>query len=55
MKERTKQDLKNKLITLLNKKELFEELSKENLEQIKQWTWEEKCNQFKEFFNRNLE
>ena len=54
LEERSKQDLKNKLIALLNRKELFEELSKENLEQIKQWTWEEKCKQFKEFFEKNL-
>ena len=54
LEERSKQNLKNKLITLLNNKELFEELSKENLEQIKQWTWEEKCKQFKEFFEKNL-
>lgn len=54
LKERSKQELKNKLITLLNKKELFEELSEENLKQIKEWTWEKKCNQFKEFFEKNL-
>lgn len=54
LKKRTKEELKNKLITLLKNKEQFEELSKENLEQIKEWTWEKKCNQFKEFFEKNL-
>lgn len=54
LKERTKEELKDKLIRLLDKKELFEQLSKENLEQIKEWTWEKKCNQFKEFFKENL-
>lgn len=54
LEERSKQALKDKIIALLKEKELFEELSKENLEKIKQWTWEEKCKQFKDFFERNL-
>ena len=54
LKERTKQELKNKLIMLLANKEQIEELSKENLEQIKEWTWEKKCEQFKNFFEENL-
>ena len=54
LKERTKADLKAKLIKLLNNKEQFKELSEENLIQIKEWTWEKKCYQFKEFFNQNL-
>ena len=54
LEERSKEALKNKLITLLNHKELLEELSKENLEQIKDWTWERKCQQFKEFFKNNI-
>lgn len=54
LKERTKEQLKNKLIDLLEHKEKFEELSKENLKQIQDWTWENKCNQFKEFFEKNL-
>lgn len=54
LEERSKEALKNKLITLLNHKELLEELSKENLEQIKDWTWEKKCQQFKEFFKNNI-
>lgn len=54
LKERTKEELKSKLITLLGEKGKLEELSKENLEQIKEWTWEKKCNQFKQFFEKNL-
>lgn len=54
LKERTKEELENKLIEILDNKEMFEELSKENLEQIKEWTWEKKCQQFKEFFEKNL-
>lgn len=54
LKERSKEDLKNKLKELLNHKEKFEELSNENLKQIKDWTWENKCYQFRDFFNKNL-
>lgn len=54
LEERTKEDLKAKLIELLEHKEKFEELSEENLKQIKDWTWEKKCYQFREFFNQNL-
>ena len=54
LKERTKKELKDKLIILLNNKQFFKQLSEENLEQINEWTWEKKCNQFKEFFKANL-
>lgn len=55
LKERSKDELKSKLKIILDNKEQMEELSKENLEQIRKWTWKEKCNQFKEFFEKNLE
>ena len=54
LKERTKEDLKAKLVELLEHKERFKELSEENLKQIKDWTWEKKCYQFRDFFNQNL-
>lgn len=54
LKERSKEELKNKLVTLLKQKEKLEELSKENLNQIKEWTWENKCYQFRDFFIKNL-
>lgn len=52
--ERTKEDLKEKIIDLLKNREKFEILSKENLEQIKNWSWEKKCEQFKEFFDESI-
>lgn len=54
LKERTKEDLKAKLVELLEHKEKFKELSEENLKQIEDWTWEKKCYQFREFFKKNL-
>lgn len=55
LKERTKEDLKAKLVELLEHKEKFKELSEENLEQREDWTWEKKCYQFRDFFKKNLE
>ncbi len=54
LKERTKEDLKEKIKQILKKPEQWEKLSKENLEQIKNWSWEEKCEQFKEFFDISI-
>ena len=54
LKERSKEDLKAKLVELLEHKEKFKELSEENLKQIKDWTWEKKCYQFRDFFNQNM-
>lgn len=54
LEERTKECLKNKLIKLLDDKKQFKELSQENLLQRDNWSWEKKCNQFKEFFEKNL-
>lgn len=54
LKERSKEALKQTIIQLLEDKNQFEELSKENLNRIKEWTWQKKCEQFKEFFKNNL-
>lgn len=54
LKERTKEDLKSKLVELLKHKEKFKELSEENLKQREDWTWEKKCYQFRDFFKNNL-
>lgn len=54
LKNRTKEELKEKLIDLVNNKEKLKELSNENLKQIQTWTWKDKCDQFKEFFDKNL-
>lgn len=55
LKERTKQALKEKITQLIEKPEYFEKLSKENLERIQDWSWKEKCEQFKEFFDMEME
>ena len=54
LKERSKEELKEKLIDLINNKEKLQDLSNENLKQIQTWTWKDKCYQFKEFFDDNL-
>ena len=51
LEERTNECLKNKLKYLIEHRELFKELQKENLEQIKKWTWKEISIKFKEFFD----
>ena len=55
LKERSKKCLKEKIIYLVEHRELFEELSKENLEQIKSWTWQKISERFKEFFDHVFE
>ena len=54
MKERTKEELKEKIKKILSNKNEFKLLSEENLKYIQNWTWEKKCYQFKEFFEKNL-
>ena len=51
---RTKDELKEKIIKLINNKELMFQLSEENLQNIKNWSWENKANMFKKFFDENL-
>lgn len=52
--KRTKEDLVEKMIELIEHKEKFKELSLENLEQIKKWSWETKAKQYKEFFDNTI-
>lgn len=54
LEERTKQCLKENIIKIINNKSILAELSKENLEQIKKWDWEEMSKKFKNFFDENL-
>lgn len=54
LKERSKEALKQVIIQLLEDKTQLEELSKENLVQIQEWSWQKKCEQFKAFFEENL-
>lgn len=52
--ERSKEDLKNKIIELMNEKNKFIELSIENLNRIKSWSWEKKANLYMKFFEKNI-
>lgn len=54
LEERTKECLKNKIKELLKNKELFYELSNENLKQIKEWSWKKISQKYKKFFDENL-
>ncbi len=53
--ERSKKELKKKIIELIENKSKLKELSKENLTRIKEWSWEKKAEQFKIFFDNNIE
>ena len=46
--------LKNKIKELINKKEDFKKMSKENLIQIKNNDWKNICIKYKEFFKDSL-
>lgn len=54
LEQRTKQCLKDKIIFLINNPDEFEELSKENLERINDWTWKEISYKMKKFFDKTL-
>ncbi len=54
LKERTKDCLKEKLVELINQRELFEELSKENLERIKKYDWKIISKKLKNFYDDAL-
>lgn len=49
LEERSIECLKNKIKALINNPEKFTEYSKENLERIKEWTWKNKAQDFKNF------
>ena len=52
--ERSKEELKKKIIYLYNNKYKIKELSEENLQQIKNWSWKNKANLYKKFFDKNI-
>lgn len=52
--DRTKESLKEKIKLLVENQGLLEQLSTENLEQIKSWSWKNKTDIFKKFFDDNL-
>jgi hypothetical protein len=51
LEERTKDCLKNKLITLINDRSILLTLAKENRIRINTWTWKSKCEKFEQFFD----
>jgi O-antigen biosynthesis protein len=54
LEERTKDCLKNKLITLINDRSILKMLAKENNIRINTWTWKSKCEKFERFFDYYL-
>lgn len=54
IKERNKQQLKEKIKFLINNKEKFKELSEENLKESNKCTYDVIADQFKQFFENNL-
>ena len=52
--ERTKDELKNKIIDLISNKPKMKILSDENLKQIQKWSWKKQGQKYKEFFDKNL-
>ena len=51
LSERSKENLKSKLIEILEHPEVLEEISQENLQSIQTWEWALKARQFKTFWN----
>lgn len=53
--ERTKEELKRKIINLISNKQKFKMLSDENLKQIQKWDWKNQGQKYKEFFKLCIE
>ncbi|WP_060679931.1 glycosyltransferase family 4 protein [Virgibacillus halodenitrificans] len=51
LKGRDKEELKKSLLTLFHNREILNELSQENLTQIKNWHWSKQCQKFKDYFD----
>lgn len=54
MQKREKEELKKKILALIERREIFKELSNENREEIKKYSYEVIAKQFKTFFNEIL-
>lgn len=54
IQERSIENVKNKIKELMNNKDKFKELSKENLTEIQQYSYDAIAEQFKQFFEKNL-
>ena len=52
--ERDKESLKEKIKLLIENRKMLSEISKENVEAVKDWTWEKQAMKYKEFFDKNL-
>lgn len=52
--ERTKDELKKKIIMLIENLDSIEKLKEENLKRIKNWSWQIKANEFGKFFENCL-
>lgn len=52
---RDKNSLKQKLKNMLDDQSVLKELSIENQQQIVRWDWKNKCEDFREFFKKNIE
>lgn len=55
LSERSKEELKKKIIDLYNNREELSILSKENLKEIKKWSWDNIAIQMKDFFEAAFE
>ncbi len=53
--KRDKESFKEKIIELINNRSLLEELSKENMRQIQKWDWPKIMQNFKKFFEENID
>lgn len=54
LEERSKDALKDKIKRIIENKQDFEILSKENLERVKEWDWKKIAKQYKKFFESNM-
>ena len=54
LEERTKECMKEKIVSLITRPEIFKDLSEENLKNIKNWTWEKISKKFDKFFEEAL-
>ena len=54
LEERTKECMKEKIVSLITRPEIFKDLSDENLKNIQNWTWEKISKKFDKFFEEAL-
>lgn len=55
VKERSIENIKEKIKELINNKEMFKILSEENLKEVQKYSYDVIAQKFKEFFERNIE